>query len=64
MKELLEYTSKRKTGLTRIMLDNMVVPLPDGDVDVSLLKEAVDLVNGQFETEVVITGLIRSFILH
>lgn len=36
----------------------MVVPLPNGDVDVSLLKEAVDLVNGQFETEVVIAGLI------
>ena len=34
------------------MLDNMVVPLPNGDVDVTMLKEAVELINGQFETEV------------
>ncbi len=34
------------------MLDNMVVPLPNGDVDVSMLKEAVNLINGRFETEV------------
>lgn len=40
--------------VTRIMLDNMVVPLPDGSVDVSMLKQAVDLVNGQLETEVLI----------
>ena len=49
---MLKYASKNKTSLTRIMLDNMVVPLPDGDVDVSMLKEAVDLINGRFETEV------------
>lgn len=30
----------------------MVVPLPDGDVDVSMLQEAVQLINGRFETEV------------
>ena len=30
----------------------MVVPLPSGDVDVSMLKEAVDIINGRFETEV------------
>lgn len=35
------------------MLDNMVVPLPNGDVDVSMLKDAVQLVNGRFETEVI-----------
>jgi nicotinate-nucleotide pyrophosphorylase (carboxylating) len=28
------------------------VPLQNGDVDVSMLKEAVDLINGRFETEV------------
>lgn len=52
MKEVLHYASQTKTYLTRIMLDNMVVPLPDGDIDVSLLKEAVDLISGRFETEV------------
>ena len=35
------------------MLDNMVVPQPNGDVDVSMLKEAVGLINGRFETEVI-----------
>lgn len=34
------------------MLDNMVVPLENGDVDISMLKEAVELINGRFETEV------------
>lgn len=34
------------------MLDNMVIPLSNGDVEVSMLKEAVDLINGRFETEV------------
>lgn len=52
MIEVLQYTTENKTSLTRIMLDNMVIPLPDGDVDVSMLKEAVDLINGRFETEV------------
>ncbi|KAJ6853003.1 nicotinate-nucleotide pyrophosphorylase [carboxylating], chloroplastic [Iris pallida] len=49
--EVLHFTYQNKTSLTRIMLDNMVVPLPNGDVDVSMLKEAVDLINGRFETE-------------
>ncbi|GAV90274.1 QRPTase_C domain-containing protein/QRPTase_N domain-containing protein [Cephalotus follicularis] len=49
--EVLHYTSQSKSSLTRIMLDNMVVPLPNGDVEVSMLKEAVDLINGRFETE-------------
>lgn len=49
---MLDYASKSKTSLTWIMLDNMVVPLPDGDVDVSMLKDAVELIKGRFETEV------------
>lgn len=49
---MLNYASQTKTSLTRIMLDNMVVPLPDRDVDVSMLREAVALIGGRFETEV------------
>uniref|UniRef100_B2RFT0 Quinolinate phosphoribosyltransferase [decarboxylating] 1 n=1 Tax=Nicotiana glauca TaxID=4090 RepID=QPT1_NICGL len=49
--EVLDYASRTKTSLTRIMLDNMVVPLSDGDIEVSMLNEAVDLINGRFETE-------------
>lgn len=52
MKDVLKYAAENKTSLTRIMLDNMVVPLPNGDVDVSMLKDAVQLINGRFETEV------------
>lgn len=59
MEEVLRYASQTKTSLTRIMLDNMVVPLPNGDVDISMLKEAVRLVNGRFETEVFMTNLLR-----
>lgn len=55
VKEVLQYASENKTALTRIMLDNMVVPLPNGDVDVSMLKDAVRLINGRFETEVALT---------
>ncbi|XP_009765763.1 quinolinate phosphoribosyltransferase [decarboxylating] 1a [Nicotiana sylvestris] len=51
VREVLDYASQTKTSLTRIMLDNMVVPLSNGDIDVSMLKEAVDLINGRFETE-------------
>ncbi|KAG6535817.1 hypothetical protein ZIOFF_000846 [Zingiber officinale] len=51
LEELLEFSSQNRTSLTRIMMDNMVVPLPNGDVDVSMLKDAVQLVNGRFETE-------------
>ncbi|KAE8802072.1 putative nicotinate-nucleotide pyrophosphorylase (carboxylating) [Hordeum vulgare] len=50
-RDLLKYTDENKTSLTRIMLDNMVVPLPNGDLDVSMLKDAVQLINGRFETE-------------
>ncbi|KAE8648128.1 nicotinate-nucleotide pyrophosphorylase [carboxylating], chloroplastic [Cucumis sativus] len=49
--EVLRYATQNKTSLTRMMLDNMVVPLPSGDVDVSMLKEAVGIINGRFETE-------------
>ncbi|XP_073139057.1 quinolinate phosphoribosyltransferase [decarboxylating] 1a [Henckelia pumila] len=49
--EVLHYASTTKTSLTRIMLDNMVVPLSNGDVDVSMLKKAVELIGGRFETE-------------
>ncbi|XP_022155359.1 nicotinate-nucleotide pyrophosphorylase [carboxylating], chloroplastic isoform X1 [Momordica charantia] len=49
--EVLHYATQKKTSLTRMMLDNMVVPLPNGDVDVAMLKEAVDIINGRFETE-------------
>jgi nicotinate-nucleotide pyrophosphorylase (carboxylating) len=51
VKEVLEYASGSETRLTRIMLDNMVVPLENGDVDVTMLKDAVELINGRFETE-------------
>lgn len=51
VKEVLHYASQTKTSLTRIMLDNMVVPQPNGDVNVSMLKEAVELINGRFDTE-------------
>lgn len=49
---MLKYASEADTLLTRIMLDNMVVPLSNGDVDVSMLQEAVKLIDGKFETEV------------
>ncbi|KAA8529066.1 hypothetical protein F0562_033446 [Nyssa sinensis] len=49
--EVLQYASQTKTSLSRIMLDNMVVPQLNGDMDVSMLKEAVELINGRFETE-------------
>ncbi|ERN17087.1 nicotinate-nucleotide pyrophosphorylase [carboxylating], chloroplastic [Amborella trichopoda] len=51
VKEVLLYASQRRSSLTRIMLDNMVVPLPNGNIDVSMLKEAVKLIDGKFETE-------------
>ncbi|CAH8386966.1 unnamed protein product [Eruca vesicaria subsp. sativa] len=51
VKEVLEYVSGSKTRVSRIMLDNMVVPLENGDVDVTMLKDAVELINGRVETE-------------
>ena len=52
VKEVLAHRGKGIGHVTRIMLDNMVVPLGDGDVDVSMLKQADKLVDGQVETEV------------
>lgn len=49
--EVLLYASQNRTSLTRIMLDNMVVPLLNNDVDVSMLQDAVKKINGRFETE-------------
>eukprot|EP00252_Welwitschia_mirabilis_P002781 TRINITY_DN1276_c0_g1_i2.p1 TRINITY_DN1276_c0_g1~~TRINITY_DN1276_c0_g1_i2.p1 ORF type:complete len:367 (+),score=87.07 TRINITY_DN1276_c0_g1_i2:343-1443(+) len=51
VKEVLSYCGHSESVVTRIMLDNMIVPTSDGDVDVSILKEAVDLIKGRFETE-------------
>ncbi|MCO5593288.1 hypothetical protein L7F22_047296 [Adiantum nelumboides] len=51
VKEVLAHKGEGLGRVTRIMLDNMVVPLPDGDVDVSMLKQAVELIDGQLETE-------------
>lgn len=64
MKDVLKYAAENKTSLTRIMLDNMVVPLPNGDVDVSMLKDAVQLINGRFETEVCRFNLVRHKFLY
>ena len=41
----------RVGGVHRILLDNMVRLLPDGQVDTSLLKEAVTYIGQQYETE-------------
>ncbi|KAL6189985.1 hypothetical protein ACLB2K_036386 [Fragaria x ananassa] len=49
--QVLDYASRTKTSLTRIMLDNMVVPLSNDDVDVSMLEQAVNLIKQRFETE-------------
>lgn len=67
VKEVLAHRGKGIGHVTRIMLDNMVVPLADGDVDVSMLKQAVELVDGQVETEVLcvltVTFLRASYVL-
>ncbi|KAL3578389.1 hypothetical protein D5086_019893 [Populus alba] len=49
--EVLRYTYQTKSSFSRVMLDKMAVPLPNGDVDVSMLKDAVEMINGRFETE-------------
>ena len=54
--EVLNYAEQNKTSVTRIMLDNMVVPQPNGKSDVSMLKEAVEMIKGRFETEVIATN--------
>lgn len=45
------------------MLDNMVVPLADGDVDISMLKAAVELIDGRFDTEVALFITCILFVL-
>lgn len=54
MREVLDSVAQGKGRVTRVMLDNMVVPLANGDVDVSMLQQAVALIDGRFETEVCI----------
>lgn len=61
MKEVLAHKGEGIGRVTRIMLDNMVVPLPYGDVDVSMLRKAVQLVDGQLETEVLLLNLFSLF---
>lgn len=51
VKEVLTHKGEGIGSVSRIMLDNMVVPLRDGSVDVSMLKQAIELVDGQLETE-------------
>ncbi|GMH27429.1 hypothetical protein Nepgr_029272 [Nepenthes gracilis] len=51
VKEVLDYASQKKTALTRILLDNMVIPHPNRDVDVSMLEKAVKMIDGRFESE-------------
>ena len=54
MQEVLDCVAQGHGRVTRVMLDNMVVPLGNGDVDVSMLQEAVDLIGGKIETEVTV----------
>lgn len=51
VREVLDSVAQGKGRVTRVMLDNMVVPLANGDVDVSMLQQAVALIDGRFETE-------------
>lgn len=48
----MDNVAQGKGRVTRVMLDNMVVPLANGDIDVSMLQQAVTLIGGRFETEV------------
>ncbi|XP_057738324.1 uncharacterized protein LOC130955486 isoform X3 [Arachis stenosperma] len=58
VKEVLYYAFQTNTSLTWIMLDNMVLSLPNGDVDISMLKETVQLVNEKFEIELQLGWLV------
>ncbi|KAJ7531448.1 hypothetical protein O6H91_14G044300 [Diphasiastrum complanatum] len=51
VREVLACVTKGTGQVTRVMLDNMVVPLASGDVEVTMLQEAVKLINGKLETE-------------
>lgn len=61
VKEVMKYTSENKSMVSRVMLDNMVVPLEKGDVDVSMLRSAVDLIGGKLETEVTDVKMIGGY---
>ena len=49
VKEVLLHIDRGRFVVTHIMLDNMTIPLPNGDVDESMLKEVVQLI--KIETE-------------
>ncbi|PWA68126.1 Aldolase-type TIM barrel [Artemisia annua] len=49
--EVLDYASENETFLSGIMVDNIVVPQLDGDIDVSMLREVMQLTNLKSETE-------------
>ncbi|KAL0737381.1 hypothetical protein Bca4012_013591 [Brassica carinata] len=51
LEEVLEYVSGSKTRLARTMLENIVVPLEKEDVDITMLRDAVELISGRVETE-------------
>jgi len=51
VQEVISCIERGVGRVTRVLLDNMVVRMPNGDVDVSMLQSAVDLVNSRFETE-------------
>ncbi len=38
-------------GVNRILLDNMTFVADDGSIDTSMLREAVEMIDGRFETE-------------
>jgi nicotinate-nucleotide pyrophosphorylase (carboxylating) len=52
VQEVISCIERGVGRVTRVLLDNMVVRMPNGDVDVSMLQSAVDIVNSRFETEV------------
>jgi hypothetical protein len=63
VQEVLDTVAQGKGRVTRVMLDNMVVPLPNGDVDLSMLQQAVTLIDGRFETEVSMQSNVFLFFL-
>eukprot|EP00850_Spirogloea_muscicola_P012299 SM000079S22417 [mRNA] locus=s79:20814:23915:- [translate_table: standard] len=51
VREAMESAGEGLGRVTRLLLDNMVVPLPNGGLDVSMLERALEIVGGQVETE-------------
>eukprot|EP00850_Spirogloea_muscicola_P015791 SM000124S25923 [mRNA] locus=s124:89921:93055:+ [translate_table: standard] len=51
VREAMECVGEGLGRVTRLLLDNMVVPLPNGGLDVSMLERALEIVGGQVETE-------------